>query len=121
NAATLTALQQGRIDVIMSTINGLRYQASQPAPARPQGRPACGPRRPRRPPPRRAAGPHRALPPSNRALPVQRARRPALAAIRGTTHFRSEHPLHHPVFVGCGRREGWGQGLMADASGGGRR
>ncbi|KMS76270.1 ABC transporter substrate-binding protein [Streptomyces viridochromogenes] len=31
NAATLTALQQGRIDVIMSTINGLRYQASQPA------------------------------------------------------------------------------------------
>ncbi|GGS56537.1 ABC transporter substrate-binding protein [Streptomyces janthinus] len=31
NAATLTALQQDRIDVIMSTINGLRYQASQPA------------------------------------------------------------------------------------------
>ncbi|CAM5677060.1 Polar amino acid transport system substrate-binding protein OS=Streptomyces violarus OX=67380 GN=FHS41_005396 PE=4 SV=1 [Streptomyces violarus] len=31
NGATLTALQQGRIDVIMSTINGLRYQASQPA------------------------------------------------------------------------------------------
>ncbi len=31
NAATLTALQQGRIDAIMSTINGLRYQASQPA------------------------------------------------------------------------------------------
>ncbi|GAA3311038.1 hypothetical protein GCM10020295_79730 [Streptomyces cinereospinus] len=31
NAATLTALQQGRIDVIMSTINGLRYQADQPA------------------------------------------------------------------------------------------
>ncbi len=31
NAASLTALQQGRIDVIMSTINGLRYQASQPA------------------------------------------------------------------------------------------
>ncbi len=31
NAATLSALQQGRIDVIMSTINGLRYQASQPA------------------------------------------------------------------------------------------
>ncbi|WP_030380215.1 MULTISPECIES: ABC transporter substrate-binding protein [unclassified Streptomyces] len=31
NAATLTALQQGRIDVVMSTINGLRYQASQPA------------------------------------------------------------------------------------------
>ncbi|MFF3518073.1 ABC transporter substrate-binding protein [Streptomyces sp. NPDC002573] len=31
NAATLTALQQGRIDVIMSTINGLRYQAAQPA------------------------------------------------------------------------------------------
>ncbi|WP_031487158.1 ABC transporter substrate-binding protein [Streptomyces bicolor] len=30
NAATLTALQQGRIDVIMSTINGLRYQAAQP-------------------------------------------------------------------------------------------
>ncbi|WP_320773988.1 ABC transporter substrate-binding protein [Streptomyces sp. CRN 30] len=29
--ATLTALQQGRVDVIMSTINGLRYQASQPA------------------------------------------------------------------------------------------
>ncbi|MFF9045852.1 ABC transporter substrate-binding protein [Streptomyces parvulus] len=31
NAATLTALQQGRIDVIMSTINGLRYQSAQPA------------------------------------------------------------------------------------------
>ncbi|GAA2768279.1 ABC transporter substrate-binding protein [Streptomyces paradoxus] len=31
NAATLTALQQGRIDAIMSTINGLRYQAAQPA------------------------------------------------------------------------------------------
>ncbi|MEU6528957.1 ABC transporter substrate-binding protein [Streptomyces sp. NPDC046928] len=31
NAATLTALQQGRIDVIMSTINGLRYQAARPA------------------------------------------------------------------------------------------
>ncbi len=31
NAATLTALQQGRIDVVMSTINGLRHQASQPA------------------------------------------------------------------------------------------
>ncbi|MFJ8197079.1 ABC transporter substrate-binding protein [Streptomyces sp. NPDC096152] len=31
NAATLTALQQARIDVIMSTINGLRYQAAQPA------------------------------------------------------------------------------------------
>jgi polar amino acid transport system substrate-binding protein len=31
NAATLTALQQGRIDVIMSTINGLRYQAAQSA------------------------------------------------------------------------------------------
>ncbi|GAA0592132.1 ABC transporter substrate-binding protein [Streptomyces crystallinus] len=31
NAASLTALQQGRIDVIMSTINGLRYQAAQPA------------------------------------------------------------------------------------------
>ncbi|MEU1101676.1 ABC transporter substrate-binding protein [Streptomyces tibetensis] len=31
NGATLTALQQGRIDVIMSTINGLRYQAAQPA------------------------------------------------------------------------------------------
>ena len=28
NGATLTGLQQGRIDVIMSTINGLRYQAS---------------------------------------------------------------------------------------------
>ncbi|MFE9040645.1 ABC transporter substrate-binding protein [Streptomyces sp. NPDC007818] len=31
NAATFTALQQGRIDVVMSTINGLRYQAAQPA------------------------------------------------------------------------------------------
>jgi polar amino acid transport system substrate-binding protein len=31
DAAILTALQQGRIDVIMSTINGLRYQAAQPA------------------------------------------------------------------------------------------
>ncbi|MEU0403388.1 ABC transporter substrate-binding protein [Streptomyces sp. NPDC006197] len=31
NAATLTALQQGRVDVVMSTINGLRYQAAQPA------------------------------------------------------------------------------------------
>jgi polar amino acid transport system substrate-binding protein len=31
NAAALTALQQGRIDVIMSTINGLRHQAAQPA------------------------------------------------------------------------------------------
>ncbi|MEN8651447.1 ABC transporter substrate-binding protein [Streptomyces sp. 21So2-11] len=31
NGATVTALQQGRIDVVMSTINGLRYQAAQPA------------------------------------------------------------------------------------------
>ncbi|MFF3749472.1 ABC transporter substrate-binding protein [Streptomyces sp. NPDC002018] len=31
NGAILTSLQQGRIDVVMSTINGLRYQASQPA------------------------------------------------------------------------------------------
>jgi polar amino acid transport system substrate-binding protein len=31
NGATLTALQQGRIDVTMSTINGLRHQAAQPA------------------------------------------------------------------------------------------
>lgn len=31
NGAALTALQQGRIDVVMSTINGLRYQAAQPA------------------------------------------------------------------------------------------
>ncbi|WP_053668154.1 ABC transporter substrate-binding protein [Streptomyces sp. NRRL B-1140] len=31
NGATLTALRQGRIDVIMSTINGLRHQAAQPA------------------------------------------------------------------------------------------
>nr|WP_107101281.1 ABC transporter substrate-binding protein [Peterkaempfera griseoplana] len=29
--AILTSLQQGRIDVVMSTINGLRYQAAQPA------------------------------------------------------------------------------------------
>ena len=31
NGAILTGLQQGRIDVLMSTINGLRYQASQEA------------------------------------------------------------------------------------------
>ncbi|MEU0742059.1 ABC transporter substrate-binding protein [Streptomyces sp. NPDC006134] len=31
NGATLTALQQGRVDVVMSTINGLRHQAAQPA------------------------------------------------------------------------------------------
>ncbi|MFF3431902.1 ABC transporter substrate-binding protein [Streptomyces sp. NPDC002602] len=31
NGAVTTALQQGRIDVVMSTINGLRYQAAQPA------------------------------------------------------------------------------------------
>ncbi|MEU6159213.1 ABC transporter substrate-binding protein [Streptomyces sp. NPDC047130] len=31
NGAVVTALQQGRIDVVMSTINGLRYQAAQPA------------------------------------------------------------------------------------------
>ncbi|MEU7468774.1 transporter substrate-binding domain-containing protein, partial [Streptomyces sp. NPDC044984] len=31
NGATVTALQQGRVDVIMSTINGLRYQAARPA------------------------------------------------------------------------------------------
>ncbi|MGP3999522.1 ABC transporter substrate-binding protein [Streptomyces sp. 8N706] len=31
NGAILTALQQGRIDVEMSTINGLRYQTAQPA------------------------------------------------------------------------------------------
>jgi polar amino acid transport system substrate-binding protein len=31
DAAIVTALQQGRIDVVMSTINGLRHQASQPA------------------------------------------------------------------------------------------
>ncbi|MER6012159.1 ABC transporter substrate-binding protein [Streptomyces bluensis] len=31
NGAVITALQQGRIDVVMSTINGLRYQAAQPA------------------------------------------------------------------------------------------
>lgn len=30
-AAILTALQQGRVDTVMSTINGLRYQAAQPA------------------------------------------------------------------------------------------
>ncbi|PYC79571.1 ABC transporter substrate-binding protein [Streptomyces tateyamensis] len=30
-AAILTSLQQGRVDVVMSTINGLRYQAAQPA------------------------------------------------------------------------------------------
>ncbi|MEU6236015.1 ABC transporter substrate-binding protein [Kitasatospora sp. NPDC047058] len=30
-AAILTSLQQGRVDVVMSTINGLRHQASQPA------------------------------------------------------------------------------------------
>ncbi|WP_051966667.1 ABC transporter substrate-binding protein [Kitasatospora mediocidica] len=30
-AALLTSLQQGRIDTVMSTINGLRYQAAQPA------------------------------------------------------------------------------------------
>ncbi|MGW2997856.1 transporter substrate-binding domain-containing protein, partial [Streptomyces sp. NPDC001193] len=29
--AVTTALQQGRIDVVMSTINGLRHQAAQPA------------------------------------------------------------------------------------------
>ncbi|WP_441250274.1 ABC transporter substrate-binding protein [Kitasatospora sp. McL0602] len=29
--AVLTGLQQGRIDAVMSTINGLRYQAAQPA------------------------------------------------------------------------------------------
>lgn len=29
--AITTALQQGRVDVVMSTINGLRYQAAQPA------------------------------------------------------------------------------------------
>ncbi|MFH8369319.1 ABC transporter substrate-binding protein [Streptomyces sp. NPDC018031] len=29
--AILTSLQQGRVDVVMSTINGLRYQAAQPA------------------------------------------------------------------------------------------
>ncbi|QIJ61011.1 ABC transporter substrate-binding protein [Streptomyces sp. JB150] len=31
DAAIVTALQQGRIDVVMSTINGLRHQASRPA------------------------------------------------------------------------------------------
>ncbi|MCA1223482.1 ABC transporter substrate-binding protein [Streptomyces sp. 8L] len=31
NGAALTSLQQGRIDITMSTINGLRYEASQPA------------------------------------------------------------------------------------------
>lgn len=31
NGAILTSLQQGRIDVVMSTINGLRFQAAQPA------------------------------------------------------------------------------------------
>ncbi|MFE6866482.1 ABC transporter substrate-binding protein [Kitasatospora sp. NPDC057692] len=31
NGATLTSLQQGRVDITMSTINGLRYQASQEA------------------------------------------------------------------------------------------
>ncbi|MGW4805904.1 ABC transporter substrate-binding protein [Kitasatospora sp. NPDC004272] len=31
NAAVITGLQQGRLDVVMSTINGLRYQANQPA------------------------------------------------------------------------------------------
>ncbi|GAA3713620.1 ABC transporter substrate-binding protein [Streptomyces tremellae] len=31
NGSALTSLQQGRIDITMSTINGLRYQASQPA------------------------------------------------------------------------------------------
>ncbi|BAJ30758.1 MULTISPECIES: ABC transporter substrate-binding protein [Kitasatospora] len=30
NGAVLTGLQQGRLDVVMSTINGLRYQANQP-------------------------------------------------------------------------------------------
>ncbi|TQF06940.1 ABC transporter substrate-binding protein [Kitasatospora acidiphila] len=30
-AAILSSLQQGRVDVVMSTINGLRYQAAQPA------------------------------------------------------------------------------------------
>ncbi|MFD3437128.1 ABC transporter substrate-binding protein [Streptomyces sp. NPDC058685] len=30
NGAVVTALQQGRIDVVMSTINGLRHQAAQP-------------------------------------------------------------------------------------------
>ncbi|MGW6912334.1 ABC transporter substrate-binding protein [Kitasatospora sp. NPDC054939] len=31
NGAVLTALQQGRVDVVMSTINGLRHQAAQEA------------------------------------------------------------------------------------------
>ncbi|GAA1079223.1 ABC transporter substrate-binding protein [Kitasatospora arboriphila] len=31
SGAVLTGLQQGRIDVVMSTINGLRHQAAQPA------------------------------------------------------------------------------------------
>lgn len=31
NGALLTSLQQNRVDVVMSTINGLRYQAAQPA------------------------------------------------------------------------------------------
>ncbi|HLL34917.1 MAG TPA: ABC transporter substrate-binding protein [Streptomyces sp.] len=31
NGAVQTALRQGRVDVVMSTINGLRHQASQPA------------------------------------------------------------------------------------------
>ncbi|WP_425559867.1 ABC transporter substrate-binding protein [Kitasatospora paranensis] len=31
NGAILTGLQQGRVDVVMSTINGLRHQAAQPA------------------------------------------------------------------------------------------
>ncbi|WP_380285412.1 ABC transporter substrate-binding protein [Kitasatospora purpeofusca] len=31
NGATLTSLQNGRVDILMSTINGLRYQASQEA------------------------------------------------------------------------------------------
>ncbi|MFF4339788.1 ABC transporter substrate-binding protein [Kitasatospora sp. NPDC001540] len=30
NGAVFTGLQQGRLDVVMSTINGLRYQAAQP-------------------------------------------------------------------------------------------
>ncbi|RKE21115.1 ABC transporter substrate-binding protein [Streptomyces sp. TLI_171] len=30
NGAVVTGLQQGRLDVVMSTINGLRYQAAQP-------------------------------------------------------------------------------------------
>ncbi|GAA2131905.1 ABC transporter substrate-binding protein [Kitasatospora kazusensis] len=31
SGAVLTSLQQGRVDAVMSTINGLRYQAAQPA------------------------------------------------------------------------------------------